>query len=290
MKLADLAKHVNRRGKRRKASRGRFPSQYERQLRTLIRKILDKYQRMVNAELYNIFEQIQNTPEFKADEDIGDISTLLKRLSSSIANLSDVIKPELFAIGLSIAQKNQANYTRMIDSTLGVDLFLHEPWLDDFVQSWALQNADFITSIPAELHGDVSRLTYEALRQGVPVDELQRDIAKQFNLSQGRAKTIARTETAKLYSQIDKKRAMEDDRDWYYWSTSADERVRESHKVLNNKLCDYRDPTIYSDDNGKTWKKRSNIGAFEGDVGEDFNCRCVALVYVEDILEEVEDE
>lgn len=45
-------------------------------------------------------------------------------------------------------------------------------------------------------------------------------------------------------------------------------------------LCKYSDPTVYSDDGGKTWKKRSTIGAFIGKPGEDYQCRCLALPYV----------
>lgn len=60
----------------------------------------------------------------------------------------------------------------------------------------------------------------------------------------------------------------------------ATKRERDSHSALNGMLCKYSDPTVYSDDGGKTWKKRSTIGAFIGKPGEDYQCRCLALPYV----------
>ncbi|MEY0497658.1 phage minor head protein, partial [Providencia rettgeri] len=68
--------------------------------------------------------------------------------------------------------------------------------------------------------------------------------------------------------------------DLYEWGGAGDERERDSHRKLNGKLCKYSDPAVYSDDGGKTWKKRKSIGAYEGHPGTDYQCRCVALPYV----------
>ena len=45
-------------------------------------------------------------------------------------------------------------------------------------------------------------------------------------------------------------------------------------------LCKWSDPTVYSDDNGVTWKKRSAIGGVELHAGKDYQCRCNALPQV----------
>ena len=69
----------------------------------------------------------------------------------------------------------------------------------------------------------------------------------------------------------------------YIWSGVMDERhrKREDHWVMNGKLCRWDDPTIFSEDQGKTWKKRKQIGGVEAHPSEPINCRCAALPVVE---------
>jgi uncharacterized protein with gpF-like domain len=69
----------------------------------------------------------------------------------------------------------------------------------------------------------------------------------------------------------------------YEWSTSLDERVRPSHKLMEGKLCKWADSTVYSTDGGKTWKPRPS-GAAQTYPGEEEGCRCVALSYEKELL------
>jgi hypothetical protein len=89
----------------------------------------------------------------------------------------------------------------------------------------------------------------------------------------------------------------------YIWSTSGDERVRgtpkseggkypdaiPSHYLMNEKLCRWDDSTVYSDDGGKTWRDRP-AGAVQLHPGEDYQCRCTALAYWNEIVDEVDEQ
>jgi hypothetical protein len=86
----------------------------------------------------------------------------------------------------------------------------------------------------------------------------------------------------------------------YIWSTSGDERVRgdpggffpdaiPSHFAMDGLLCRWDDPTVYSDDGGKTWRDRPS-GAVKLHPGEDYQCRCTALAYWQEIVDEADEQ
>jgi SPP1 gp7 family putative phage head morphogenesis protein len=104
-------------------------------------------------------------------------------------------------------------------------------------------------------------------------------------VTEERARVIARDQVGKLNGQLTELRQRQAGVTTYYWRTSRDERVREAHDVLEGMLCRWDDPTVYSDDGGATWKPRSAIGAFEGQPGGEFQCRCSAESNVAQVLE-----
>ena len=65
------------------------------------------------------------------------------------------------------------------------------------------------------------------------------------------------------------------------------ERVRESHRALNGKLCRWDDDTVYSEDGGKTWKSRAAIGGYIGHPGADYQCRCISSPDLSGLLAEI---
>jgi uncharacterized protein with gpF-like domain len=77
----------------------------------------------------------------------------------------------------------------------------------------------------------------------------------------------------------------------YVWSTSGDERVCKGCQLMEGKLCRWESPLVYSDDGGKTWKKRPE-GAMLKHPGENAcegekHCRCTALSYEKEFLGEM---
>jgi len=86
----------------------------------------------------------------------------------------------------------------------------------------------------------------------------------------------------------------------YIWSTSGDERVRGdpsgfypdarfSHYHLDDKLCRWDDSSVYSEDGGRTWKDRPASWC-QLHPGVDFNCRCTALAYWNEIVDEADEQ
>ncbi len=86
---------------------------------------------------------------------------------------------------------------------------------------------------------------------------------------------------------IDAIKAEESGFSCYEWLATNDMATRESHAALNGMICRYDDDSVYSDDGGKTWKKRTS-GMYHGAPGTDFNCRCTALPWVAELEDEFE--
>jgi hypothetical protein len=58
---------------------------------------------------------------------------------------------------------------------------------------------------------------------------------------------------------------------------------------MDEGLCRWDDSSVYSDDGGKTWKPRP-AGAVRLHPGEDYQCRCCALSYWQEIVDEVDEK
>jgi hypothetical protein len=86
----------------------------------------------------------------------------------------------------------------------------------------------------------------------------------------------------------------------YVWSTSGDERVRgdpagsypdaePSHYIMDSRLCRWDDSSVYSEDGGKTWIDRPSSWC-QLHPGQDYQCRCTALAYWNEIIDEVDEQ
>lgn len=153
------------------------------------------------------------------------------------------------------------------------------------------QNKDFaITKQTQEIKNQLTAI-YErnlALIKTIPTDTIERykqsllnsvdnldqeAIIKQAreisNISQRRAKTIARDQTAKAVAGYNQARVQQLNFEYYQWQTAEDERVstgKGGHKQLNGRIYKYSEPTAIIDTKGT-----------RGSVGQRVNCRCIAL-------------
>lgn len=102
------------------------------------------------------------------------------------------------------------------------------------------------------------------------------DINKKYTKS--KANFIARNETGNLNGSIQHSQIEGAGFPYYTWMCMPDGVTRDSHKALNGMVCRWDKPDLYSDDGGKTWKKRTG-SMFIGEPGQDFNCRCTAVPF-----------
>ena len=101
-------------------------------------------------------------------------------------------------------------------------------------------------------------------------NDLEAMIRYEWDVTQNKAKFWARQETSLLLSKYSELRFKDAGIRRYRWSTSHDERVRESHKELNGKVFFLDSPPIVDPKTGR-----------RAHPGEDFNCRCVKIPVID---------
>jgi SPP1 gp7 family putative phage head morphogenesis protein len=136
-------------------------------------------------------------------------------------------------------------------------------------------NVALISSIAPQYYDRFQEIMFEqvqsAERWETLADRLREGIAQVNNLSDYRVNLIARDQTAKMTSAFNEARSASVGITQYTWQTAGDERVRPTHRENDGKLLSFDDPPTET-----------------GNPGDDVNCRCVAIPYVEEADEDQE--
>lgn len=150
----------------------------------------------------------------------------------------------------------------------GIDLssVVSEEDLETFLSAAALRNASLIRGMAEDILKRVATETTAALIAGESAAQLQVRLKKQLGIGDNRARLIARDQTSKLTSDLNRIRHEQAGITKYIWRTSVDERVRPRHRDLEGKVYEYGEPT----------------GAEEGlPPGQPIQCRCIAQAVIE---------
>lgn len=105
--------------------------------------------------------------------------------------------------------------------------------------------------------------------EGKRAENLVKGIEHDFQVTESKAKFLARQETSLLMSQYREERYKSGGVQKYRWLTSGDSRVRGYHKRLNGKIFTWDNPPVV-DATGR-----------RAHPGQDYNCRCVAVPIVD---------
>jgi SPP1 gp7 family putative phage head morphogenesis protein len=161
------------------------------------------------------------------------------------------------------SERHTKKWLASVRSTIGIDIaaVVSQEDLADYLTTAAARNASLIRSLGDDAVKRVEQATYQAVLQGQTAAQLRKRMTEEFGVLDSRAKLIARDQTAKLTSDLNRIRHQQAGLTHYIWSTSQDERVRERHRALEGKEYAYGEPT----------------GA-EGGLppGQPIQCRCVA--------------
>ena len=138
-----------------------------------------------------------------------------------------------------------------------------------------IQNAELIRTLPSDVAEKVvNDIQADALR-GLRASEIEKKIRIYTNQhTRASARLIARTEVSKTQSAITQARSEMLDIQWYVWRTEEDQRVRDSHKIMNDVLVAWRNPP-----SPERLVGEENVGNYHA--GNIWNCRCYAEPLVE---------
>ena len=129
----------------------------------------------------------------------------------------------------------------------------------DAMASAVKNNVALIQNIPEQYVEKLQAAVYEALAEGLRYEDLAKEIERIGEVTESRAKLIARDQIGKLNSDFNRVRQTDLGIEEYEWSTSGDERVRDEHSGYD----------------GQTY--RWDTSPPDGHPGEAVNCRCVAI-------------
>lgn len=124
------------------------------------------------------------------------------------------------------------------------------------------EQVKLITSLPLEAAERVHTLAQEALVSSTRAKEIAAQILSTGDVTESRAKLIARTEVARASSNLVQARSQYAGSDGYIWRTSEDADVRESHSKMEG---------VYV-----RWSSPPTLDNMTGHAGALPNCRCFA--------------
>ncbi len=132
----------------------------------------------------------------------------------------------------------------------------------EVMQQLQAAQVKLIKSIPLEAAQRVHDIAQESMVTGKRADVLAKEILNTENVTAGRARTIARTETSRAASNLVQARSQYAGSDGYIWRTSGDSDVRDSHKEMEG---------VYV-----RWAVPPTLDNMKGHAGCLPNCRCWA--------------
>ncbi|WP_171253086.1 phage head morphogenesis protein, partial [Acinetobacter baumannii] len=120
------------------------------------------------------------------------------------------------------------------------------------------------SSIREEYFPRIESIIYQGVKNGSSVKKIRDQLVERVGMSRKRAEFIAVDQTGSIFGQMTARRHQQMGVERFTWRTSEDEKVRATHKVLNNKVFSYSDPP--------------NVGL----PGTDYRCRCIAQPVFDD--------
>lgn len=231
---------------------------YKRNLLALVRELRAK----INTAFYQPEKAWLN--QTVNDELAFDIDRFL----SSVKHLKGI---DTEAIAVRLAEnfvkignvQNAVEVGNNLQRQIGLDLTAYlngNEKVAERVQQLTQANIALIKSIPSQYLDKVMLAVTQAQIKGLPTSELAKEIQKIGKITENRAMLIARDQSSKLNAALTQARHESLGVLRYEWSTSGDERVRDSHSEKDGQIFEYAHPP---EDTGHP--------------GHDINCRCVQI-------------
>lgn len=280
IKIKNRSRNRERKGKNpdvEPRSAGSFPLMIERQYERVKVQEVNVAARLIKDQL------IPQIPSMVAEVGLGDsrqdtyvedFEAIIGAIKIAFAERVTRRKVEGDAEDManSVNNRNASIFDMQVKQVIGVSPFRSEPWLQGTLSNSVTQNVSLITTLHEDYFKDVEFETLNGLERGLSTREIAKRIQKKTGTARNRARLIARDQVSKLNSNLASRRASDLGVKRFRWSTSADERVRASHRALNNKIFTYKD--------GASVDGEDHVLP-----GQPINCRCVAIPIISSIDE-----
>lgn len=263
-----------------KTLRCRSNIRYKENLEREYKRITRSYMAIISSTLKTTLPEIKKLPYERTDAKTSTPASyyISPQIKSVFDRMMKDINIKIDAFDLRARLERLTKLTRkltidewknVVSRTLGIDLmddYYNGEFYREILDRWIDQNVSLIKSIPYDCLNEMQAITQKGFVDGRTITDISKDIQKAYSVSRSKALFIARDQMAKLNSEITQHQQRDAGVNRYIWSTSGDERVRESHAALDGKVFSWDSPPVVD--------KRTGRRAHPG---EDYQCRCVAL-------------
>lgn len=249
---------------------------------TELQRIVASVKSDINKELLPLLrrEQSQYVMDSPLLESIKRILAILRQKYDSMNQRYDLLATSF------VDQANRVNRKRFNTAmkSFGIDIFGDSPELVSYLEASVYDNVQLIKSIPDVYLNRVESIIMTGIRSGARSSYIAKSLTKQFGIEAKRAKFIARDQTEKINGELNAKRQAASGFKYFKWLTSKDQRVRERHRIIANKVTAYGEG-IYRWNHPPIGDEKIPIIP-----GQAPNCRCVALAVPDWEVKENQDE
>jgi SPP1 gp7 family putative phage head morphogenesis protein len=172
----------------------------------------------------------------------GSVPDAVKTARKVVQGALGDVKRDVEAASKAAAKRADRHAKREM-ARIGIKLTDADPQVAKLVPAWRKTNVARITGMLEDQLDKIERILEEG--DGHYAETLAEEIQRQCEgVSASRAEFIARDQILTLNSQITTARMKDAGIEEFYWTTSGDERVRDSHRELDGQLFRYDDPPI----------------------------------------------
>lgn len=238
---------------------------YRQQLKQLVKTMTDDIERAMQQPQGSFF--MDDAKGFQAISAKALMKVLEKYEKSDRTSQAENIANGFVNRGNA---QNQQEVSKNLKNQTGIDLSTYlgnSPRIAEKVNAMTTANVQLIKSISSQYLDKVQNAVTQAVVNGKPNKDLVQQIKDIGKTTEKRAIFIARDQSSKLNAALTQARHEDVGIKKYMWSTSLDERVRDSHADKEGQIFEYANPP-----------------ADTGNPGHDFNCRCVAIPVLDDVV------
>ena len=231
-----------------------------------------------NAELQRIVRQINNDvkvimknaelPEYIRDSWVDTLATTIANVRARWT--SSAFQAFTNQIATKFVTTSSRSNARKNERSLGIKVYSDSTELQDNLRLSIKNNVSLIESIPEQYLTQVESIVMTNARAGNRPAAISKQLVKQFGITERRAKMIARDQTAKLNGDLNRIRQTSVGFPYFQWITSHDERVRDRHEHISERVTTYGKGIFRWDD--------PPLGDDGVPIipGSDYQCRCIA--------------
>jgi SPP1 gp7 family putative phage head morphogenesis protein len=254
--------------RRRRVPNARPPTLIESDYAGRLVAIVDRWREVFRWALPNLIGDL------RLDEDTTPRArAALEAAQAAIEDGINVTQLEGIAddMAMRVSTHQKADLQRQSRAALGVDVMVLDPRVPDIARGFVRENVALIKKLKNATLDDLENIVVRAYASGTRAEAVSAEIAKRFDISERRARLIARDQIGRLTGQIAGARHQEIGLTRYRWRSMRDTKVRDSHRARDGRVYTY------------TGKE-----AAPSRPGQEILCRCLEEPVFDDVYAELD--